>query len=71
MLTFKWLLSGGSRPSDNGGFGHPDPEKRGGKRSQINFFQPFGPQFGLKNKGVPGPPTPLPWITFAAYERSH
>ena len=62
MLTFKWLLSGRSRPSDNGGFGHPDPEIReGGGRSQINFFQPFGPQFGLKNKGVPAPPPPAPF----------
>ena len=28
-------------------------------RSQKIFFQAFGPQFGLKNKGVPAPPPPL------------
>ena len=41
-----------------GGGGHPDPEIRGGGLKK-NFFWPFGPQFGLKNKGGPGP---LPWI---------
>ena len=55
--------SGRSRPSDKraGGAGggrvcgHPDPEKRGGGgggRPHQNFFQPFGPQFGLKTRGV-------------------
>ena len=32
-----------------------------GRRSQKNFFRPFGPQFGLKIRGG-GPPGPLPWI---------
>ena len=37
--------------------GHPDPEI-GGRRSQKNFFGPFGPQFGLKiRRGRP--PGPL------------
>ena len=43
--------SGGSRPSDKGGPGHPDPEIRGGGL-------PFGPHFGLKIRGGPGPPGP-------------
>ena len=38
-----------------GGGGHPDPEIRGGGGLKKNFFWPFGPQFGLKNKGGPGP----------------
>ena len=43
------VYSGESRPSDKrGGGGHPDPEIRGGGRSQKNFFRPLGPQFGLK-----------------------
>ena len=33
-----------------GGGGHPDPEIRGGQ-SPTKFFQPFGPQFGLKIGG--------------------
>ena len=47
--------SGGSRPSDNGGWGgdHPDPESRG-QQSQKNF----GPQFGLKIRGEQGPGSP-------------
>ena len=53
---------GGSKPSDKGGPGHPDPEiRRWGARSlKQNFFRPFGPQFGLKISGVPGPPGPSP-----------
>ena len=35
-----------------GGDGHPDPEMRG--RCPKMFFWPFGPQFGLKNKGGGG-----------------
>ena len=31
----------------------------GGGGLKKNFFGSFGPQFGLKNKGGPGP---LPWI---------
>ena len=51
--------SGRSRPSDKRERGgHPDPEKRGGvgggggPRPNKIFFQPFGPQFGLKTRGV-------------------
>ena len=52
-------LSGGfSFQIRGGGGGHPDPEIRGGGLKK-NFFWPFGPQFGLKNKGGPWP---LPWI---------
>ena len=44
--------SGGSRPSDNGGWG-------GGLGSlHKQFFRPFGPQFGLKLRGGGA----LPWI---------
>ena len=42
-----WHCSGGSRPSHKWG-------REGGL--------PFGPQFGLKIRGKPGPPSPLPWI---------
>ena len=56
------LQGGGSKPSDNGGPGHPDPEiRRWGARSlKQNFFRLFGPQFGLKIRWVPGPPGPSP-----------
>ena len=39
-------------------------KKAGGGGSQKNFFQPFGPQFGLKIRGWGGggPPGTLPWI---------
>ena len=68
----KWLLSGRSRPSDDGGFGHPDPEIMGRGQSQKIFFQAFGPQFGLKNKGTcPSPPGSSPRSATAVYERSH
>ena len=40
-----------------GGAGHPDPEIEGGLKK--NFFQPFGPQFGLKIREVLGPLGPL------------
>ena len=63
------INSDGSRPSDKGEPGHPDPEKKvGGGGSQKNFFQPFGPQFGLKIRGWGGerspwnPPMDLPLI---------
>ena len=59
------INSDGSRPSDKGEPGHPDPEKKGGGwGSQKKFFQPFGPQFGLKIRGWGGggPPGTLPWI---------
>ena len=32
----------------------------GGGQSPKKFFQPFGPQFGLKIRGAPGPPGPSP-----------
>ena len=38
---------------------HPDPEKRG-DRSLRTFFRPFGPQFGLKIRGVAEPQGPSP-----------
>ena len=47
------LISGGSRPSDNGGGSHPDPEIRGGGLKKF-FFWPFGAQFGLKIRRAPG-----------------
>ena len=35
------------------GDGHPDPEiSGGGDQSPKIFFQPFGPQFGLKIRGA-------------------
>ena len=50
-------VSGGSRPSDNGGPGHPDPEiKWGWGRSQKIFFRLFGPLFGIKISAPPPPP---------------
>ena len=30
------------------GNGHPDPNIRAGGQTPKKFFQPFGPQFGLK-----------------------
>ena len=53
------FLDLGSRPSDKGRGGHPDPEiRRRGPVSKTYFF--FGPQFGLKIRGRP--PGSLPWI---------
>ena len=54
------VCSGGSTPSGKGGGGgHPDPEIRvgggEGRSQKKNFFRPFGPQFGLKIRGRPGP----------------
>ena len=37
---------------------------RGGGGLQKIFFQPLGPQFGLKIRGVPGP---LPYICHSKY----
>ena len=49
------INSDGSRPSDKSEPGHPDPEKKsGGGGSRKKFFQPFGPQFGLKIRGWGG-----------------
>ena len=42
--------TGGSRTSDKGGGGHPDPEIRGGSPPKF-FFRLFGPQFRSNNKG--------------------
>ena len=56
------VCSGKSSFSDEvrGGPGHPDPEIRGGPVSK-KFFQPFRPQFGLKNK-PPSPPLDPPLV---------
>ena len=63
MTSAHLNFSGGSRPSDKGGPGNPDPEIRGKVRSQKNFFPHFGPQFGLKIRGGPGSPGPSPGST--------
>ena len=52
--------SDGSRASHKGTPGHPDPEIGGGDRPQKKFFPLFGPHFGLKIRGDPGPPGPSP-----------
>ena len=42
-----------------GGPGHPDPEKRGGGRTQKNFFTALRASVWSKTKGWgPGPPAP-------------
>lgn len=46
-------IRGGER-----GNSHPDPNKRAGGQTPKKFFQPFGPQFGLKIRGG----GTLPWI---------
>ena len=52
LCTYK--VSGGSRPSDKGEPGHPDPEmKRGGTASKKSFSA-LGASFSSKNKGGPG-----------------
>jgi len=43
-----------------GGPSHPDPEIGGGGGIQKKLFWPFGPQFGLKTRGGPGPPGTSP-----------
>ena len=72
-----WLLAtrtnwykynGGSRLSDKGGGGHPEPEIRGGRSSQIKSFW-------SKIKGGPGPPglslyPPLKYMLKAIPERN-
>ena len=53
------FLSGGSRPSDKvggRGVGVIQTLRKGGGGLKKEFFRPFGPQFGLKIRGVPGPP---------------
>ena len=39
--------------------GHPESEISGGAGLKI-FFRPFGPHFGIKIRGSPGPPGPSP-----------
>ena len=58
----------GSRPWDRvrggggllggGGWSSRKWDEGGGRRSLKNFFRPFGPQFGLKIRGAPGPRAP-------------
>ena len=51
----------------SGGGGHPDPEIRGRVTVSKKFFQPFGPQLGLKIRGS-GPHAPsLGSTTFVPY----
>ena len=51
------LVSGGSWPSDKGGR-HPDPVIGGGGAVFKIFFRLFGPQFGLKIRGIRAPRAP-------------
>ena len=61
-------LSARSRSSDKAGGGsHPDPEMRWGAVSKKDNVHPFGPQFGLKIKGGPGLPGPLPFILHCTF----
>ena len=56
--VFHAIRSGGSRPSDEGGPGHPDPEIRGrggGGGVQKKFFRTSG---WSRNKGGGGAPEP-------------
>ena len=57
-------ISGGSRPWDKGGGGHPDPEIRGGGRGRASSpkknFSALRASFWSKNKGGQGPPGPFP-----------
>ena len=51
--------SGGSRPSDNGGPGHPDPAMRGEGVSK-KIFLALRVSVWSKNKGGPAPPGTSP-----------
>ena len=56
ISTTRWCKQSGSRPwhkagEGGGGAGHPEPEIREG-RSPKQLFRPFGPQFGLKIRGL-------------------
>ena len=51
-------VSGGSRPSDKGEARSSISWDKGRARYEIFFFRPFGPQFGLKIRGSPAPPSP-------------
>ena len=44
-IILSWLCSGGSKPSDRGGGGHPDPEIRGGGGWSFSFS--FNPSVSL------------------------
>ena len=48
------LSSGGSRPSDKGEGGHPDPEIKGGGAVLKAFFSALGALVWSKNKGGGG-----------------
>ena len=45
------------------GSGHPNFEIRGGPVLKKQIFRPFGPQFGPKIRGGPGPPGSSPGST--------
>ena len=51
--------SGGSRPSDKGGWGHPDSKVTGGTVCK-KIFSVLRASFWSKNNGGGGPPGPLP-----------
>ena len=51
------------------GGSHPGPEIRGGVVISQNIFSPFRPQFGLQNKGGPGPPDPSPGSSTEIYHQ--
>ena len=57
-LRFSRYISGGSRPSDKRGWPFIQTLTKGGGSLQETFFRPFRPQFGLKIRGDPGPPSP-------------
>ena len=52
--------SGGSRPSDKGAPGHPDPEKRGGGAVSPPNFSALGASVWSQNNRGAGPPGPSP-----------
>ena len=54
-------FSAGSRSWDKGGGARSSrPLDKGGTGLQKNFFQPFGPQYGLKIREGGPPPPPAP-----------
>ena len=55
-------VSGGSRPGDNGGPGHPDPEIKWGGPVWKKIFSALWASVWSKNKRAPPPPPgPSPW----------